>query len=122
MNYIPVAEQQGDAIGYWSYSGLFVLYTLYSLPVFLLGGILFSMLADFLIHKIKYNVKVYKYFCAIVLYGAGGVLVNVFFYIVLFDEGAKIESFYILILGVFASLLFLHVRILIKKILNYIIS
>ncbi|KAB7709071.1 hypothetical protein F9802_02820 [Bacillus aerolatus] len=91
MNYTPVAEQQ-EAVGYWSYSGLFSVYTMYSLPMFLIGGIIFSMLADFIIGKIKFSTKVYKYIGAIVVYGIGGVLVNVFFYIALFEEGEKAES------------------------------
>ncbi|WP_218212180.1 hypothetical protein, partial [Pseudomonas sp. 2822-15] len=43
MMYTPLAEQQ-EGIGYWAFSGLFIIYLLYSLPVFLIGGVLVSLL------------------------------------------------------------------------------
>lgn len=117
MNYIPVAEQQ-EGVGYWSYLGLFFIYIIYSLPVFLIGGIPFSKLADVIIGKIKFNTKVFQYIASIIVYGISGVIVNVFFYTSIFEE----ELLHFLILGIISSILFLHIMLLTRKIINSMIG
>ncbi|MFV8830564.1 hypothetical protein [Alkalihalobacterium sp. APHAB7] len=96
----------------------FLVYLMFSGTIFLTGGILFSLLADVILEKVKAN----KYLLSLVIYGIGGVIVNFFFYIGLYNEGFVGETLSMLLLGIIASLLFLHILLVTKKILKHLVG
>lgn len=60
--YIPESEQKAGSL-YWSFSSLMIIYLIYSVPVFLVGGILFSVPIDQLFDKskIQFSIKSFSY-------------------------------------------------------------
>ncbi|OLO26629.1 hypothetical protein BTR23_22675 [Alkalihalophilus pseudofirmus] len=96
----------------------FIVYLMFSSAIFLTGGILFSIFADVILKKIKAN----RYLLSLVIYGIGGVIVNIFFYIVLYNEGFVVESLSMLLLGIVAALLFLHISLFTKKVLKNVVG
>ena len=82
--------------------------------IYLTGGISFSIIADIIVKKIKSN----KYLYNLVIYGTGGIVVNVLFYIRLYDDGFVVETLHMLLLGIVAALIFLHVLLFTKKVLK----
>lgn len=100
--------------------GYFYAIFIYSLPIFIIGGGLYSMLADAWVEKMDFNNLVYQYIITFLIYGVGGIFVNVFLYISIFTEGFNSDatSFH-LILGIGASLIFLHTMIILKRICYY---
>lgn len=96
----------------------FIVYLMFSGTIFLTGGILFSLLADVILENVKAN----KYLLSLVIYGIGGVIVNFFFYIGLYNEGFVVETLSMLLLGIIASLLFLHILLVTKKIFKYLVG
>ncbi|NIK11622.1 hypothetical protein [Alkalibacillus almallahensis] len=91
---------------FWGY--LFV-----SSAMFLIVGILFSILVD----KITGNVKSYRYLYLVLFYLLGGVLLNLILYLFLFTEGFSRETYNMFILGIVASLLYLHILLINRKFL-----
>lgn len=67
-----VAEQQAG-VGYFSFKGIFIIYAIYSLPVYLIGGGLYSAFIDIYLKKIQFYYGFLKYI-EFVLYIAGGLL------------------------------------------------
>ncbi|WP_010530191.1 hypothetical protein [Lentibacillus jeotgali] len=58
--YTPMTEQQAG-IAYFSFKGLFIIYFMYSLPVYLIGGGLYSCFVDVYFGKIQFRNKFLKY-------------------------------------------------------------
>lgn len=56
LQYTPVAEQQAG-VGYFSFGGLFIIYLIYSLPVYLIGGGLYSFFVDVSLDRIQLDRK-----------------------------------------------------------------
>ncbi len=99
----------------------FGIYLMFSSLIFLFGGVLFSMFADLLLKKINFNKQFAKYIGSIILYSIGGIIVNVFLYIVILNEGLGTEAFYWMVYGIAASLIFLHVMFITRKLLNILV-
>jgi hypothetical protein len=96
----------------WTYLTIYLFFTTIT---YLTGGILFSAIVDNMIE----NFASFKYIFSIFIYGFGGVLVNFFFYLSLFDSRGDLEdTIDIMILGIIAALLFFHVKIIISIILK----
>ena len=95
--------------------GMAIFMAIYAAPVVFIGGILFSFLADYLMER----VKKYKYFVMLLLYTVGGVLVNVYHYGALFYDGFGQSSLFMMILGITISLIFMHVMLALRKLLQY---
>ncbi|ADU32237.1 hypothetical protein [Evansella cellulosilytica] len=90
----------------------FLAYFIFSFFIIAVGGIIFSIFADLLLGKMNFNRKLSKYFMSIVLYAAGGIVVNVFFYITVFNEGLGEEALQMMTFGIVAALIFLHIKYL----------
>lgn len=120
----PVKEQL-DGIGYSSLEGIFVIYLLYSLPVYVIVGTLYYFFLDVYFANINSRNTFSKYIINFFLYVVGGLLVvGILEAILLITEGSvnKIFIFNLFVFGVFASLLFYHITLLLsflKKHLNH---
>ena len=116
--YIPESEQYPN-VGYSSLHGLFIVYCIYTFPIYLIGGIPYSYLADFYFDKIRFHNNFSNYINGILVYLAGGLLI-VGIYLVgeLLITGniAGIIMFNFIGISVFASLLFYHMSLVWKKI------
>lgn len=119
IHYVPVAEQQ-EGVGYFSFSGLLLVHMTYSLPIYLIGGVLYSSIADRFIENIKFRNKIAEYFVSFFIYGIGGVLVVALLSILSLFQGGTIEpdQYKLLILGIFASILFYHICLGWRKIIS----
>ncbi|RXJ04203.1 hypothetical protein DS745_02110 [Anaerobacillus alkaliphilus] len=120
MNYTPLPQQQ-EGIGYWSFSGLLQVYLLYSLPVFLFGGVTFSMFVDFIYNKLSIANQIINYLLKLVCYATGG-LVIMGVLVLPGNSIASLEPVPYLILGIISALLFLHVNIGTEKVLEKIVN
>lgn len=96
----------------------FGVYLLFSIVLFLVGGVLFSVLADRMLAKINFNKQITKYLISVALYAVGGIIVNVLLYIVIFNEGFGADALYMMLYGIVAALIYLHVMIIIRKVLK----
>ncbi len=104
-------SQQSNVLTF-SLTNLMILYFVYSVPVFFIGGIPVSHLADKLVMNKK---KINSYAVSLLIYGSSGLIVNYFWYVSFLNSGWTRETCFLLILGIFASLLFFHILLLIKK-------
>ncbi|GGN55786.1 hypothetical protein [Oceanobacillus indicireducens] len=76
--YTPVEEQQAG-IGYNSFEGLFIIFFMYSLPLFLICGGLYSFFADIFLGKIHFHNAFLQYITGILVYLVGGLFIVGFF-------------------------------------------
>lgn len=113
LMYTPVAEQQ-SGVGYSYFKSLIILYLNYSLPVYLIGGGLYSAFIDVYIGQIQFRNKFIKYIVGLFVYGVGGLLIIGLIF--LFDSNhSLLDILKVLIFGLLAALLFFHVSIILKK-------
>lgn len=106
INYTPVSQQL-DGMAYFSLPQLFLLYGLYALPVFIIVGVPISVLLD----KLARRVKLHPYAADLIIYTLGGIVVNIWFFISLFNSYGVVwdQTIMFLLMGIGASLIFLHV-------------
>src|SRR5699024_11903527 len=62
-------------VGYSSLHGLFIVYCIYTFPIYLIGGIPYSYLADFYFDKIRFHNNFSNYINGVLVYLAGGLLI-----------------------------------------------
>ena len=112
--YTP-ASQQLEGTSYFSFIGLFLMYGAYSLVLFLFAGIPFSIIMDKIINRTNIN---NKYLVDVLIYTLGGIVVNVWFFISLYNPYGVVwdQSITFLLIGIGASLIFLHLSYLAKKV------
>ena len=118
--YTPSAQQQTD-VGYFPFDALFVLYFLYSIPIYIIGGIPYSHYVDIYFEKIKFRNEVQKYIMYFLLYIVGGLfIVGILLFISLLIDGevSGLLISNVFVLGVCASLLFFHISLLFNKVLK----
>lgn len=118
MTYTPVSQRSAHTL-YESFLGLFIIYSVYSAPVFLVGGILFSTVADVITKKIQFSSIIKTYIVSFLMYSIGGIVVNFFFYMMLADFGWGTDAFYMLVIGVAGALLFLHIKLLLSYFIGF---
>jgi len=111
--YVP-SSQQNDNVTYSSFSGLLMIYFIASLPMYLVGGILSSLIYE----KVAKVIRTNKYIASLVVYGVGGIIVNYFFYASIYNDGLNETSLFFLIIGILASWLFLHLQFITKKMMG----
>ncbi len=122
LEYIPVTEQQ-TGVAYFSFKVLVIIYVIFSLPVYLIGGGLYSYFVDVYFDKVQFRNKFLKYLIEFLVYAAGGLLiVGVLLAIILLVDGSiagiLISKFFIV--GALASLLFYHISLVSKKALKFV--
>jgi len=121
IGYTPVEEKQAG-IGYNSFEGLFIVFLMYSLPVFLICGSLYSFFVDIYLDNIHFRTALLKYIFGFLVYLAGGLfIVGLFFTIIFLIEGSLNG---LLISAIFKgailpSLLFYHISLFSKKVLKF---
>ena len=101
------AIQQAQNTVYLSFWDDFVLYTLFSAPVFLVAGILFSIFAD---RKIQGTSKIVMSYLI-----AGGLVALLFNLIIIIGKTNSIVSFQFMVTGMLGALIFYGVQLLINK-------
>ncbi|TMW72776.1 hypothetical protein [Alteribacter natronophilus] len=84
----------------FSFIQLFGLYFLYSLPLFLVGGLVTSTLVQ---------VWDTSYFAKLLVFSLSGLLFNFFLYVAIFNNYGINNIFYYAMLGVLGGLLYYHV-------------
>ncbi|MUK89293.1 hypothetical protein GMD78_13015 [Ornithinibacillus sp. L9] len=117
LEYTPEAEQQ-TGVGYFSFGGLFFIYLIFSLPVYLIGGSLYSIVVDVFLGRIQFGNKLLKYVTELIIYVAGGLLIMGIIILMLTLPDGNNGGLYInrvFILGAVASLLFFHISLLWRK-------
>lgn len=120
--YVPSSEQHAG-VGYSSFIGLFIIYLIYSAPIYLIGGTLYSYFVDVCFDKIHFNNKLLKYIIYFFIYIAGGVLVVGLLLIIIFLVDGHLADLLIsrvFLVGSLASLLFFHVSLVFNKTVKFI--
>lgn len=122
LGHTPIEEQEIN-IGYFSFGGLFGVYFMYSLPVFLLCGGLYSFFADIYLNNIYFRNPLLKYIAGLLVYLVGGLLIVGVFYLILLIINENFNELFIL--GLFKvsalpSLLFYHISLLYKGALKFV--
>lgn len=125
--YTPEVERMAN-VYYEPFYGLFIIYFVYSLPVYVVGGVLYSFIVDKSLNRIQFQNKLPKYFTQFFLYTLGGIIVMGIYLAILHLAtspnyyGEKLTMFdsvetmiYWLLLGAIASLLFFHISIALRK-------
>lgn len=116
--YVPVSQQEPNS-AYTTFSGLVILYSIYALPIYLLGGVLYSYIVDSVLGKIHFRSKRAKYITSVLGYGAGGLLiVGIILGVNLIVDGSlsDILVFNFFILGAVAALVFFHISLALNKV------
>src|SRR5699024_7060451 len=113
----PVSCQLPN-VGYISFGGLFVIYCVYSFPLFLIGGSLYSYFVDIYFDNIHFPSKLQKYIFGLFIYIVGGLLiVGILLIVILLIYGntSGVLTFKFFIIGIIASLLFYHTSLVLDK-------
>jgi len=108
--YAPVNVRHEGTI-YWSFSGLFIVFFIFSGAIYMIGGLPCSLLADAAVRKMKPDS--WLAFCLrTLLYGFAGFILTILFQIVNGSSGdiGAISKFSLL--GVIAALLFLYISLI----------
>ncbi|RCW63899.1 hypothetical protein [Saliterribacillus persicus] len=116
--YTPVAEQQAG-VGYFSFTGLLFIYFIYSCPVYLIGGSIYSYFADIYLNQIQFRNKLLKYVTEFIVYVVGGLLIIGIFLILLGGYNSASNIYMIFLFGAVASLLFFHSSLAWKKTMEF---
>lgn len=106
LGHTPTNKQVPNT-SYLSFAGNFILYILYSAPVFLVVGILFSVIAD---RKIQGRCKT-----VISYLFAGGIVALLCNLIFIIGKTNSIVSLHFIITGMFGALIFYAIQGLINK-------
>ncbi|MDC3414745.1 hypothetical protein [Terrihalobacillus insolitus] len=119
VNYVPISEREANVLytPLWSTA---MIYTLYSLPVYLIGGIPSSLLIDKLVGQKTFNKKITLYLTKFGLYGVFGIVAAFLFLMVLAigESETYLISNHLLTymtLGLIASLIYYHISLLFFK-------
>ncbi|WP_062493171.1 MULTISPECIES: hypothetical protein [Paenibacillus] len=127
IDYTPLAERNENVL-YYSFPGLLAMGIFYIVPFFLFLGIPISILLDNFLSKLRTNNKTRNYLLSVLFYAFGGVIVTLL--LLIFIQGGRASSLSafseVLWSVIFASLLFLHLSILLdvmlKKLKSYLLN
>ncbi|MDV2582899.1 hypothetical protein [Alkalibacillus haloalkaliphilus] len=100
-----------DMGGFWI---SFIIVMAYSLGIFLIAGVSFSFVGDYIMNKIDSQNKWVNYMSGFVVYVIGGIVGNIFFFIGLYHEGFAGYTISMMIYGVLGALLFYHMRYVVR--------
>lgn len=103
--------QINESISYPSFSSLFILYFLISLPMILIGGLILSAVTE----KINKHIPRNIYLKSLLIFGAGGNVVNYFFIVSIINQGFNRDTLFFMVLGILASWIFLHISMVVRK-------
>ncbi|MDQ0350229.1 hypothetical protein J2R98_000032 [Alkalibacillus filiformis] len=100
-----------DVGGFWI---SFTIVMAYSLGIFLIAGISFSYVGDYVIRKIGVSHMWLSYLTGVIVYVIGGIIGNIFFFIGLYHEGFAGYTIPMMINGILGALLFYHLRYVVR--------
>ncbi|MDQ0350228.1 hypothetical protein J2R98_000031 [Alkalibacillus filiformis] len=83
---------------------------MYSTLLFIRVGVGFSYLGDYVLNKLSIKQQWLYYIIGILVYAVGGVLANIYFLTSTFTYGYSADTKALLYFGIFAALLFYHVK------------
>lgn len=109
MQYTPVSERQSDTY-YFSFSSLLFIYLIYATPVYVLGGIPFSILIERITGKLLHYSRILPFLINLILYASSGMLLMWLIFqeqesLFLFGAGAASALLYYFVLLLFRYLL-----------------
>lgn len=111
-------ESRGESS--WNFLSLFFIYFIYSSPVFLIGGALYSALVDTYILTERIHNRFLKYITEFFTYVAGGIVVIGIWLIIATrdwdDFWVNLININTLGVGIVAALVFFHISLVWKKI------
>ncbi|SES45021.1 hypothetical protein [Psychrobacillus sp. OK032] len=119
FSYEPVSNRQPNS-SYTSLSGLFTIYAIYSGPVFIVAGVIWSFIIDKMNVKHQHYSRSRRYFRKSIWYILAGIISTLIFLFIL-SNGAILynsETFGFLSLGIIASLLYYHLQIIWQFVFN----
>ncbi|WP_159888673.1 hypothetical protein [Paenibacillus puerhi] len=93
LQYVPISERN-EGVYHWSFSSLVILYLMYTVPVFISGGVAFSIVVDKLVsRKVQGSFKPSISFLILTLiYIVGGIIVSTIF-IMIISKGITLDKF-----------------------------
>ncbi|WP_249872291.1 hypothetical protein [Oceanobacillus saliphilus] len=98
-------------------SEYFLSIIMYSLPVFLIGGTLFSFAVDNILEMVKLKKRYYNYLISFILYGIGGVIIITIF--ALFQGSiSEVSLTPLLVLGVLPGLIYFHLSLILNTLIS----
>ena len=115
INLTPKSEQEPN-IYYFGFTDTFVFTFIYTFPVYIVVGIIFSYLIDMVANKMRTRKM---YVSKLAMYSLAGLIPALAFYFLF--TGIKLDYrllFSFFALGIFASNTFYHVLLLINRLLN----
>ncbi|CAM3642486.1 hypothetical protein EDM52_16610 [Brevibacillus invocatus] len=109
MQYTPVSERQSDTY-YFSFSSLLFIYLIYATPVYVLGGIPFSILIERITGKLLHYSRILPFLINLILYASSGMFLMWLMFqeqksLFLFGAGAASALLYYFVLLLFRYLL-----------------
>ena len=121
LGYTPVEEQQAG-VGYTSFEGLLIIYTMFSFPIFLICGGLYSFFVDAYFEKIYFHNTLLIYLSGVFVYLVGGLLIVGVFIAAIYLMDGNMNGLLLDYLKISAvpSLLFYHISLLTKQALRFI--
>ncbi len=114
IQYTPVTHN-GDDTYIWSFSSLFIFYSLYVFPSYILGGFPYSILSEHYLRRINSRGKRYLY--SLLVYAFGGTFLGIILTFMLTRQ-LHFQVYYIAMFSVIAALLFMHISLLLELILK----
>lgn len=110
--YTPMIERESNTY-YFPFTSLVIIYLMYSIPLFLLIGIPYAIVIDFLTKKMKISTKSKLYFLNLGLYSFAGISVAlVFFGLTKGDISQEILNYKAYSIYIVAALLFYHISLI----------
>ncbi|MFC0562563.1 hypothetical protein [Halalkalibacter alkalisediminis] len=114
--YIPIQQAAG-----FTFSSIFLAYVTYSLPIFLIGGIVSSLVVEKIYKQLQLKKEIAYYPLALILYAFAGILFNYYFYISIINNEWGNSVFYMFV-GILGSCLYFHILLLTRKTLHRILT
>src|SRR5690625_858198 len=114
FHHTPISQQK-DNVLYFSISDIFLLFFLFSIVIFVIGGVPISIMIDKIIEKMNFSLRVYKYVLHVTLYILAGLLAGTLYTFGLIGE----VSNSVLLHSAFGALTFYVVSLTTPKLINF---
>lgn len=122
ISYTPSTDRI-ENIYYWGFGEILLIFLIYSLPVYLIGGNGYSILVDYLRNKtrlVEFN-RVYSFIINLIIYAFGGCIVSILFVLVLGGNLFSSEVYGFVTLGAIGAILYYVVDTLVLTLSQFII-
>ncbi|MEK3765526.1 MULTISPECIES: hypothetical protein [unclassified Solibacillus] len=111
--YTPVSNREPNT-AYISLTGLFIIYAIYSGPVFIIAGVIWSFVIDKISVKHENYSRSKKYLSKFICYILAGIVSTLIFLFIITtgDISYNSDTLGILAVGIIASLLYYHLQLM----------